>query len=126
MVGLESLARGMGGPVNRFSPEQMFGWAEEANLSEAFDDLCRVSALKAFAALAQYGIPSLALFLNLDATPALPRKIFRRDDQGSPWTRPGSCPATWCSNSSDLDFERAPGAAFPHRGLPVPRFLRGP
>ncbi|HTB23134.1 MAG TPA: EAL domain-containing protein [bacterium] len=109
VVGLESLARGMDGPVNRFSPEQMFGWAEEANLSEAFDDLCRVSALKAFAALPNR--TSLALFLNLDAT-RLSRGKFSAETIRESVDQAGLLPRDVVLEFSDLDFERAPGLRF--------------
>lgn len=65
VVGLEALARGLDGPFRLLAPETLFTLADEAQLTDALDDLCRNAALTAFAAWPQKR--GQTLFLNLKA-----------------------------------------------------------
>jgi EAL domain-containing protein (putative c-di-GMP-specific phosphodiesterase class I) len=106
VVGLEALARGLDGPTNRLLPELMFSWAEDARVAEELDDLCRVSALKAFAALPNR--TSMALFLNIDAT-RLSRGQFSAATVRKSVEEAGLQPQDVVLEFSDLDFARSPG-----------------
>ena len=66
IIGVEALSRGNDGPYRLLPPEQIFSWAEEAQLLDELDSLCKRSALQEFTKLMAKP-EGLLLFLNLHA-----------------------------------------------------------
>jgi EAL domain-containing protein (putative c-di-GMP-specific phosphodiesterase class I) len=66
IIGVEALSRGNDGPYRLLPPEQIFSWAEEAQLLDELDSLCKRSALQEFTKLTAKP-EGLLLFLNLHA-----------------------------------------------------------
>lgn len=65
LVGMEALARGVAGPGYLIPPMQLFKMAAAERLSREVEELCRWSAARLFARVAERS-DDLLLFLNLD------------------------------------------------------------